>query len=179
MKNILKEWKQLSSKVIYKNAFITVMEDEVMKPDGQKGIYGYIKIPWTVCIVAVDKLNNLYLCKQSRYIFREDSWEIPRGFVEKGESSTDAARRELREEAGLSAKSLASVGIIRPSIGILAEETEVFLAKELADQGFNDESHEIEEVKKFTFSEVFRMIRENKIKDGVTISALQKVSHLI
>ena len=34
---------------------------------------------------------------------KKDSWQIPQGGIEEGESLTDAALRELKEEAGISA----------------------------------------------------------------------------
>jgi len=178
MKNILKPWHTFSSKIVYKNSFITVIEDAVMKPDGTKGIYGYLKIPKTVGIVALDNLNRIYLCRQFRYVFQEYSWEIPRGYVEKGEISKKAAIRELLEETGLSSRNIQSVGIMRPSIGILSELTEIFLARNLIHRGLHNTDKEIDKIKKFELTDILKMIRNNEIKDGVTISALLKVMHL-
>lgn len=175
----MSHWKTLSSKTVYKNKFIKVVEDEVIRPDGTKGIYGYTKIPQTVGIVAVDNSNFIYLCKQSRYIFHEDSWEIPRGFVEKGENAKQAAIRELKEEAGLSTNNMLLVGSIRTSIGVLNEDAKIFLARDVISKRFTGESHEIEKVEKLRLEEVLKMIRENKIKDGLTIGAIQLTNHLI
>lgn len=137
----MSHWKTISSKTVYKNKFITVLEDKVIRPDGTTGIYGYMKIPRTVGIVALDSSHFLYFCRQSRYIFHEESWEIPRGFVDKGENTKQAAIRELREEAGLSSNNILPIGSIRTSIGVLDEEAEIFLARNVVDKGFTDESH--------------------------------------
>ncbi|MEK9178742.1 MAG: NUDIX hydrolase [Patescibacteria group bacterium] len=172
-------WKTLSSKTVYKNKFITVQEDEVIRPDGSRGVYGYVKIPRTVGIVAMDSSGFFYLCKQSRYIFKEESWEIPRGFVDNSESFKQAAMRELKEEAGLSSPDIVSVGSIRTSIGVIDEEAEIFLAKDVVGGESTDDSHEIDKVKKFTLEDILEMIKENKIKDGLTIGAIQKISHYL
>lgn len=172
----MSDWKTLSSKTVYKNKLIAVQEDEVIRPDRSKGIYGYMKIPRTVGIVAMDSSHFIYLCNQVRYIFKENSWEIPRGFVDNSENPMQAAIRELREEAGLSSQNIMSVGSIRTSIGVLDEEAEIFLARDVVDEGFTDESHEIDKVRKFTLKDILKMIKENKIKDGLTIGAIQKIN---
>jgi 8-oxo-dGTP pyrophosphatase MutT (NUDIX family) len=173
-------WKKLSSKVVYRNRFITVREDNVIKPDGSKGIYGYVEIPRTFGIVPIDNKLNIYLCKQFRYIFQDYSWEIPRGFVDKGEGVLQAAERELKEEAGLKAKKLIKLGSLRLSIGILNEEADVFLAENvLPIKDGEIDKDEIKEVKKFPFSVVLGWIKKSKIVDGLTVGAILKVKQYL
>jgi hypothetical protein len=38
-------WKQLSSKIVYKNKWMEVREDDIIHPNGKKGIYGYTVSP--------------------------------------------------------------------------------------------------------------------------------------
>src|SRR3989338_10628558 len=166
-------WKTLSSKVVYKNDFITVTEDKVIRPDGKKGIYGFVKIPRTIGIVALDNEKNIYLCRQYRYIFQDESWEIPRGFVDKNESPLKAAERELGEEAGLTAKKLTFISSLRLSIGIMDEECKVYLAQELSKiKDFSVQKEEIEKVRKISFQEVLSMIKKGIIVDGLTVGAV-------
>ncbi len=157
--------------MVYKNDYITVFEDQVIKPDGNKGIYGYVHTRPTLGIVANDK-GHIYLCRQERYLFEGDSWEIPRGFVDDGESPEDAAHRELKEEAGLEAISLELIGSLRLSIGLMDEEAKVFLAQALRFTGSQDQEKEISEVKAFPLTEVLEMIGNGKIKDGLTVGAI-------
>ena len=35
-------WKKISSREVYKNPWITVKEDSVIKPNGEPGIYGVV-----------------------------------------------------------------------------------------------------------------------------------------
>ena len=39
-----------------------------------------------------------------------DKWRLPKGWIEKGESSLEAAKREVREEAGIETEVLGKVG---------------------------------------------------------------------
>lgn len=173
-------YKRLSSKVVYKGPFITVYEDTVSKPNNSKGIYSYIVVPQTVGIVPLDKENNIYLCRQYRYIFESDSWEIPRGFANKGESSVSAAQRELREEAGLMAQELTMIGSLKLSAGILNENCHIYLARKVTLLAARrDEEKEIKKVEIFSFKKVLEMVEDNKIDDGLTVGAILKVNQLL
>lgn len=168
------QWKTLSSKIVYKNEYISVQEDKIIKPNGKHGIYGFVIVPNTVGIVPLDQNNNIYLCKQYRYIFHDDSWEIPRGFVDSSEDLVHAAERELSEEAGLKAKTPTSLGNLRTSVGLLNESAEIFLARSLELDPMHSTSWEIKEVKLFSLVEVLEMIKENRIMDNLTIGSMLK-----
>jgi len=166
-------WKTLSSITQYKNQYITLVEDKVIKPDGKEGIYGYVKVRPTLGIVPVDKNNNIYLCRQFRYIFKDESWEIPRGFLDDKETVEKAVRRELNEEAGLVSSTLTFIGSLRLSIGVIDEQCKIYLAQDLSqDKNFKLQKNEIEEVKCFPFNEVLAMIKEGKILDGLTVGTV-------
>jgi bis(5'-nucleosidyl)-tetraphosphatase len=51
-----------------------------------------------------EKAEPLYLILH--YHFKGDYWDFPRGNIEKGESSTDATKREIREETGLTERDI-------------------------------------------------------------------------
>jgi 8-oxo-dGTP diphosphatase len=58
----------------------------------------------TAAVVATDDAGRVLLLK---HVFRGGGgWGIPGGFVEAGEQPDEAARRELREEAGLELEDL-------------------------------------------------------------------------
>lgn len=62
------------------------------------------------------------LLKIYRHAIQNNSWDIPRGFVEPGESEKVSARRDLGEETGLSCdvSDTQSLGFVAPDAGILA-----------------------------------------------------------
>lgn len=167
------QWKTISSSVKYKSPYITVIEDEVIKPDGSEGKYSYVKTLQTLSIVPLDKKNNLYLCRQYRYIFKDYSLEIPRGFVDKGETIEQAARRELKEEAGVIADKVEQIGELRLSIGLIDEHAKVYLAQDLKEvKVFTPQANEISKVNKYPLEKVVQMIKEGEIKDGLTVGAV-------
>ena len=106
MSNRDNPWKTLSSAEIYENPWIRVREHEVIKPSGNPGIYGTISYKNTACgIIPLDEHGNTWIVGQYRYTLDEYSWEIPMGGVRLGTDLLKGAKRELKEETGLTAKS--------------------------------------------------------------------------
>ena len=96
-------WGKVSTRVVYDNPWINVREDEVVRPDGQPGIYGVVHFKnIAVGVLAVED-GEVYLVGQYRYTLERYSWEIVEGGCGEGEETLDAARRELEEETGLRA----------------------------------------------------------------------------
>src|SRR5690554_1723731 len=64
----------------------------------------YVHHTGAVAIVALDEQGRVYLVRQYRHPVGADCWEPPAGLLDvEGESLVDAARRELHEEADLTA----------------------------------------------------------------------------
>jgi 8-oxo-dGTP pyrophosphatase MutT (NUDIX family) len=94
-------WKTLSSREIYKNPWIRVREDQVLRPSGEPGIYSVVEARLAVGVIALSDHDEIMLIGQYRYPTQHYSWEIVEGGAETGESALDTAKRELLEESGL------------------------------------------------------------------------------
>src|SRR5215469_590671 len=98
-------WKCLDSKVVYRNSWISVREDQVLRPDGSPGIYSVVEIKPSVGILAVNSAREIALVRQWRYTLDKMSIEIPpRRPRETKSDLKGAAACELREETGLDAE---------------------------------------------------------------------------
>jgi len=165
-------WKKLSSKVVYKNDWFSVREDQVEKPGERQGIYGVVDTPPSVFIVAINEKDEVYLVGMFRYPASDYGLEIPAGSSD-NQDLLEAARRELLEETGVKAKSWEKIGSFNPLKGIFSETSYVFLARELEETGsIPDVNEGIMEVRKIPFTKVFDLIKSGEISDGQTISAL-------
>src|SRR5918999_6581096 len=103
-------WRTVSSRRVYENPRISLRGDQVVRPDGEPGIYGVVHYKnVAVGILAVED-DHVYLVGQYRYPLEMYSWEIPEGGCPEGEEPLGAARRELREETGLEATSWRKLG---------------------------------------------------------------------
>jgi ADP-ribose pyrophosphatase len=95
----------LSSEVIFTGAVWDVRRDEVDLGDGQTVVREVIVHPGAVGVLVLDDQDRVLLVRQYRHPVRGYLWEIPAGLLDvPGEDAWAAARRELAEEAHLTAE---------------------------------------------------------------------------
>jgi ADP-ribose pyrophosphatase len=148
------------SKAIYKNPWIEVKEDAVIKPDGTEGIFGIIDYGKGISVVALNEKNEIILVKEFLYVLNRYGIGLPTGGVDAGENYITAAKRELLEETGFKAKKWKSLGIIHPLTMILSCPHELFLATDVEP----GEAKEAEvEVITMPFEKAYKMVLDSKI----------------
>lgn len=171
-------FKKLKHTKIYKDEWLSFYQDEIEYPNGMKGTQTWIDRTDGVGIVAVTKENKILLIKQYRYVINEYSWEIPGGGIDKGETTTDAAKRELNEETGIIAEEFYKIGIFHSLNSLNTEKVTIFYSKieEVVLTYTNSEfSEDIVEYKYVSFSEALGMIDKGEISDAMTANAIQIV----
>lgn len=173
-------WKTLSSTEIYSNPWIRVREDKVITPPhGKAGIYGVVETKPAIGIVALTEDLDTYLVGQYRYTLDTYSWEIPEGGAEENEKLLDAAKRELLEETGLSARRWTDLGEMYTSNCFTNERGYIFVAEDLSQGVAQPDPTEKLEIKKLPFLEVWQMVINQGIKDSLTITAIMRTYHLL
>lgn len=170
-------WQRLGSKIVYRNPWITVREDDVVTPGGAPGIYGVVEARIATGVVAMTEAHEVYLVGQYRYPVDEYSWEIPEGGSDPGEDPMVTAQRELREETGLVAERWEQLGgEIHLSNCFSSERGYLYVARSLS-QGEAEPDHtEQLVVKKLPLSECLAMVDRGEIKDSLTIIALLRIA---
>lgn len=168
-------WKKVKTKIVYKNPWYQVREDKVIRPDGKKGQYCVIEGKDSVAVLAIDKKNNIYLVGQTRYpINNFFSLEIVAGGIKPNTSPLKTAKEELEEEAGLMAAKWTNLGYYYPVNGISSLKISMFLAEELQEVAQKLEVTEDIKVEKIKIDDAIKMIKNNKITDGLTITTIYK-----
>jgi ADP-ribose pyrophosphatase len=168
----MKEIHRVKSEVVYRNRWMTVREDEIVRADGSAGLYGVIEKTDFAVIAAVSD-EGVYLVEQYRYPVEQRFWELPQGSWEGNTiDAVDLARAELREETGLVAGNIQHAGHLFLAYGFCTQGYDVFLATNLTQ---HDPQREPEEqglvARSFPLLEVERMIADGTIKDATTIAA--------
>lgn len=166
----LNKWTKLGTKEVYDNAWIKVEHDDVLRPNGSKGIYGKVHFKnKAIGIIPLDKRMNTWLIGQFRYVLNEYSWEIPMGGGPIDSDILDSAKRELKEETGIMAQKWTKLLRIHTSNCVSDEEGFVFLAEDLSfgDTDF-DETEDLQ-IKKIPFQEVIAMALDGRITDSISI----------
>jgi 8-oxo-dGTP pyrophosphatase MutT (NUDIX family) len=168
-------WRTHSTREIYDNAWISVREDAVTRPDGQPGIYGVVTMKNTaIGVLPVHADGSVTLVGQFRYTLGEYSWEIPEGGCPHGEEPLEAARRELREETGLAASTWRPLGRVHLSNSVCDEEGFLFLATGLEQFAPEPEGTEDLQIRRVPWPEALRMARESEITDGLSLMAIYR-----
>lgn len=173
-------WKTLESRTVYDNPWITVFEDQVVNPGGGRNIYGRIHFKnKAVAIIPLDEKGNTWLVAQDRYTLGHRSWELPMGGAPRDEDPLAAAKRELKEETGLSAGRWTEIMRLHTSNSITDETGIVYVAEDLTDGDTAFEETESIEVCKLPLSEAVEMALRGEITDAISVAALVSLRHLL
>jgi 8-oxo-dGTP pyrophosphatase MutT (NUDIX family) len=173
-------WKTLSSRLIYENPWFRVIEDQVIRPDGNPGIYGIVELAPTVGVLALNVRNEVALVGQWRYTRGRYCWELPVGASKPSDATIlDAARRELREETGLDAVHWLHLGVLDSIVGATTERATMYLARELRDVGDAQDPEEQISLRWVAFDEALRMVQENEITECISVAALLRGALLL
>ena len=175
-----KSWITLSSAEKYDNKWINVTEFQVINPAGTQGIYGKVHFKnKAIGILPLDEQMNTWLVGQHRYTLNEWSWEIPEGGGPIGQDVLESAKRELKEETGLSAMRWTQVARTHLSNSVSDEEGFIFLAEELSEGPHQQEETEADmKVWKLPFVEALKMVLDGKITDALSVMGILKVARL-
>ena len=166
-------WKTLRQDVKYKNEWMQVREDQVIRPDGLEGIYGVVETRIATGVVAFDEAFNVYLVGQYRYPTQVYSWEIIQGGSDPNEDPMEAAKRELQEEAGLVAQSWEPLGHeVHLSNCISSEIGYAYIARDLTETEASPEGTEVLQIKKVSMDEAVRLVHTGEIYDAMSIISL-------
>jgi rSAM/selenodomain-associated transferase 1 len=171
-------WHTRSSREVYANPWLSISERIVTLPSGHVTLYGVVRTSPCVGVLAFVSERDVLLVRQFRYVARRFTWEIPTGGVHPGESLEDAARRELREEAGVDAERLVPLLSFDTSKSVVEETAHLFAARAsqagalgAADREGLDETEDIER-RVFSLEDARRMVQTGAITDSMSVVAL-------
>jgi len=160
------------SKAVFTGRIIQVETGTVVLPNGESLEMEAVRHPGGAAMVALDDEQRVCLLRQFRPVLDDWIWELPAGKIDHGEPPLDTARRELREETGITAGQWHSLGCIVSSPGIFDEVISLYLARELSHAEAESEAHEVFEVHWLPFDEALQRARDGDISDAKTIAGL-------
>lgn len=168
----MEKFKRSRLELAYKAHVLEVYDDYLTTPDGKQLVYDYIKHRPGACVLPVTGEGKLVFVRQYRNTVDEITYEAPAGFIDEGESPTEAATRELCEETGYELKKLHFVTRTVLAIGTSDEQTYVFIGM-CGGRGQQslDENEDIE-MEEYSIDEVDELMRQGLIVDSKTLIAI-------
>jgi len=162
----------LSSREVYRNRWMRVREDQILRSNGEKGIYGVVEKHDAAIILPIDD-GRVWLVEQFRYAVQERALELPQGSWEMEiDNPEELARGELKEELGLDAAQMMLLGTLWIAYGFLRQKLYVYLATGLSPVPREPDAEEHDLVaRSLSIAEFEQMMLDGTIRDNCTIAA--------
>ncbi|MFX1364435.1 MAG: NUDIX hydrolase [Promethearchaeota archaeon] len=173
-------WRQLEERVIFRNRFIGLRNDLVLKPDGQQTEYVVIEGRDFVTIICQTVDNKIILVDSYPYPWQIKTKTSVGGMIDKAEKPEEAAIRETEEETGYKVESITFLGKTRISF-LNTVWNYLYFAKVKKNNSEPIDPNEIISVYEFTIEEIHNLIRNGDIIHSSTVNAflLAKFYNLI
>ena len=160
------------SRHIFQGKVVSLRVDTVQLSNGGLSTREVVEHSDAVAVVPVDSHGNVILVRQYRKAVEETLLEVPAGGINAGETPEAAARRELLEETGFTAKDYESLGGFYTTPGFCTELMHSFLATGLTPGEAQPEFDESIEVVSVPLREIHTMLREGEFQDAKSIASL-------
>jgi 8-oxo-dGTP pyrophosphatase MutT (NUDIX family) len=155
----------------YRNPFMDIVHTRADFGEFQKD-YFVIELGPRAGIIAV-KDAAVLLTRQYRFLIDAQSWEIPGGKVDDGETPEIAAARECLEETGIECSNLRRLVEYYPGLDNFNNRTTVFASKETRTVAqFTALPSEVTEIRWFPLDAALKMVFGGEILDALTVTAL-------
>jgi ADP-ribose pyrophosphatase len=172
--------KLISSRTVYRGPVFWVTTDDVQEPGGVRARRDVIHHTGSVVVLAVDESRatpRVLLERQYRHAANDYLWELPAGRIDAGEKPLPAAKRELLEETGYTAKYWRRIFHFYASPGFVAETMSVYLATGPFSGPAQPEEDEIIQVSMVPLPTAVAMVLRGTIRDAKTISSVLWLDH--
>ena len=164
--------KTIGTKTIYQGRIIDVQVEEVILPNGKKGMREVVKHPGAVAVIAKTENDKYLFVRQYRKPLERTIVEIPAGKVEKNEDPSETVKRELYEETGYKCEQINHLISFYTSPGFANEIIHLYEASHLIEGEQHTEEDEFVDVLELTLDEAQQLIEQQEIIDAKTVYAV-------
>jgi 8-oxo-dGTP pyrophosphatase MutT (NUDIX family) len=169
----------LSSRMQYENPWMRVREDRVIRPGGSEGLFGVVEMVGGSSVLAVDDNDDVYLVREYKYAVGRDSLEVVSGAIDAGETPLAAAKRELREEAGLIASEWRELGTVDPFTTAIRCTNHLFLAQALSPTPADPDDGEEISLVRVPLEEALQMVLAGEITHASSCILILRAARLL
>lgn len=168
------------SEEIFDGIILHVFKDTVQLPNGNPATREVIRHVGAVGVVPVTDDGKVIVEQQFRYPLDQVITEIPAGKLDSfTEDRLSAAKRELEEETGYTAKEWVELGDYYPTPAYCDERITLYLARGLAQGQRHLDEDEFLNFKAVPLADLVEDVMAGRITDGKTQVAILKVARIL
>ena len=167
------EYKLLKRNTIHNGVVIDYYQDEILLPNGNKGLWDIVDHKGAAAVLPVLENGNLLMVRQYRYALGRYTIEIPAGGLNsREEPMIEAAARELQEETGYTAGKLEFLMMCNTTVAFCNEKIGIYLATDLTPGEQHLDEDEFVTYEEHSLEELCEKIYAGEITDGKTVCAI-------
>ena len=166
----------IERKMIYDGRVIKVSVDTVVLPNGIRVPLEIVRHPGGAAVVAIDAQRRVCVLRQYRHAADGYIYELPAGKLEPDEPPEATARRELVEEASVSAAHWTSLGAYFSSPGVFTEVIHLFLATGLTPVTSKPEMDEVFQVEWWPLELATERALNGELADAKTVIGILRAA---
>jgi ADP-ribose pyrophosphatase len=174
------EEKQISREEIFCGVALHVVKDEILLPNGHTGIREISLQSGAAAVIPVLSDGRVIMERQYRYAHHRVMLEIPAGkFDSPDEDPIEAAKRELREETGATAKKITPLGTIATAPALIDEVIHLFMAQDISFGERDLDPDEFLDIEFIHIDKLYEMVMNGEISDSKTQIAILKAREIL
>lgn len=156
-----------------RHAVISVADVEL--PDGVRFQQYVLRIPSAAVVVVLDDAERVLMMWRHRFIIDRWVWELPGGYLDRGEDIAACAAREVEEETGWRPRNMTRLLTFQPMVGTVDQANLVYLARGADRTGAPPDINESARLDWIPLKATQRLIDDGEIVGAGSITGLLAV----
>lgn len=172
-------WRSLGDSVLVDTPWMRVTRHPAIAPTGAQADYMVVR-PKNVGtgVLPLHDDGTVSLVGQHRFALMRYSWEMPEGGAPEGEDPFEAVKRELAEEAGLTAAHWRAALDLDLSNSITDERAMAWVAWGLSETETAPDETEVFLSARVPFRDLMAEIMRGAVRDGLTVATAYRAYHM-
>jgi 8-oxo-dGTP pyrophosphatase MutT (NUDIX family) len=155
----------LGERIAYRNdPWLSITEYQLRSPAGKEGAFSIVKAKESACVLPIDEKGHVYFLREYRFLPDKYMYNTIGGYTHDGIAPEETIRNELKEEAGIIAKTLEPLPQWHAIYDIVDKPNHCFIARDLTFSEASPEDGEDLKLVSLPLDEALAWVKEGKIE---------------